>query len=79
MIQPASDLFAAYRDVLTRNPGPISAFRTKGKIRPRRVRGIVRASRELGVSRQHLYDVIHGFRRSARIEAWVARNLKEES
>jgi len=52
---------------------------TKGKHRPRRIKGIVRASRELGVSRQHLYDVINGFRRSARIEAWLRRNLREES
>ena len=32
----------------------------------------------LGVSRQTIYDVILGHRRSRRIEAWLKRNMKEQ-
>jgi hypothetical protein len=51
------------------------SYRTKGKERKRRVRGMVKAAKHLGISRMYLYDVIHGHRRSAWIEEWLKDNL----
>ena len=34
------------------------------------------AARQLGVTRQHLYLVLRGVRRSPRIERWLGRNLR---
>jgi hypothetical protein len=50
---------------------------TKGKgIRPIRFQGIGEAAALLGVTREHLYHVIRGARRSPRIEKWLKKNLK---
>jgi hypothetical protein len=54
----------------------IVSLQTKGKIRTRRFSGICKAAEHLGVARQTVYDVIHGHRRSRKIEAWLSRNLK---
>jgi len=53
---------------------------TKGKqIRPLRFHGIGAAANHLGVTRQHIYLVIRGQRRSPRIEKWLKNNLKEQA
>jgi hypothetical protein len=58
----------------------IVAAKTRGKgIRSVRHRGIMAALAELGVCHSHLYRVIRGERRSPRLEAWLAKNLKEEA
>jgi hypothetical protein len=48
---------------------------TRGKIRTRRFRGIGRAARKLGVTREHLYRVLSGKVVSTRISRWAAQNL----
>lgn len=41
---------------------------TKGKQRPRRFKGICQLAKKMGVSRQHVYLVLTGSRKSPRIE-----------
>jgi len=53
--------------------------RIRGRNGRTRFPGICSAAVELGVSRQHLYFVLTGERRSPRIEAWVKQNLKNET
>lgn len=49
----------------------IVAVTTKGRERPRRFKGIVKAASDLRVSREHLYLVLTGQRKSPRIERIV--------
>ncbi len=50
---------------------------TRGSLRPTRFVGICAAADTLGCTREHLYHVMKGTRRSPRIEKWLKRNLKE--
>ncbi len=50
----------------------MSKVKRKGKGKGRRIEGITRAARDLGVSHSHLWRVLTGERRSFRLEARYA-------
>jgi hypothetical protein len=52
---------------------------TTRRLKKERLLGIARAASILGVTRQHVYLVFKGVRRSPRVEAWLRKNLRRSA
>jgi DNA-binding phage protein len=60
----------------TSQPAPAIVVRVTSRKGAAARSNVCWAARQLGVTRQHLYLVLRGQRRSPRIERWLGRNLR---